>query len=72
MNWGNIHLDHVKPISSFDILNDSELKKAFTWKNTQPLLKGDSLREGRIFILLDYILQFVKVSQFLKLNEQEG
>ena len=37
MNRSNI--DHVRPISSFDVSNNDELKEAFKWKNTQPLLK---------------------------------
>ena len=41
MNWSNIEIDHVKPICMFDVSKDDELKKAFSWKNTQPLLKHD-------------------------------
>ena len=39
MNWRNIEIDHVKPICLFDVFKDEELKEAFSWKNTQPLLK---------------------------------
>ena len=39
MNWSNIEIDHVKPICSFDVSNNDELKEAFCWKNTQSLLK---------------------------------
>ena len=39
MNWSNIHIDHVRSISSFDVSNEDELFKAFNWRNTQPLLK---------------------------------
>ena len=61
MNWGNIHIDHVKPISSFDISKEDELLEAFNWKNTQPLLKEDNLRKSTKHIELDYQLQFTKV-----------
>ena len=44
MNWNNIHIDHVKPISPFDIAENEELKEAFNWKITQPLLKDISKR----------------------------
>ena len=60
MKWDNIHVDHVKPISSFDISNDDELLEAFNWKNTQPLFKKDNLSKGNKFNELDYRLQFIK------------
>ena len=37
MNWSNIEIDHVKPISSFDISDDEQLKEAFNWRNAQLL-----------------------------------
>ena len=39
MNWTNIELDHVRLICMFDVSKDEELREAFIWKNTQPLLK---------------------------------
>ena len=39
MNWSNIEIDHVKPICMFDVSDEEQLKEAFNWKNTQPLLK---------------------------------
>ena len=68
MDFNNIQIDHVKPISSFDVSNEDELFKAFNWKNTQPLLKEDNLRKGSKYNELDYQLQFIKASEFLKLN----
>ena len=38
MNWSNIEIDHVKPFCLFDVTKDEEIKEAFSWKNTQPLL----------------------------------
>ena len=70
MNWSNIEIDHVKPICLFDISDDEQLKEAFNWKNTQPLLKQDHLQNGTKFIFLDYQLQFIKAYQFIKLNEE--
>ena len=72
MNWSNINLDHVKPISSFDISKDEELKEAFNWRNTMPLLKENNLRKGSKYNELDYGLKFIKAYQFLKINEQES
>ena len=69
-NWSNIEIDHVKAICLFDISNDEELKLAFSWKNTQPLLKQDHQKKGAKFNFLDYQLQFIKAYQFIKLNEE--
>jgi len=49
MSWGNYgewHIDHIKPISSFDLTNEYELKKAFHYSNTQPLLAKENLSKG--------------------------
>ena len=70
MNWSNIHIDHVRCISSFDVTKEDELLEAFNWKNTQPLLKEDNLRKSNKYNELDYRLQFIKAYQFLKLNEE--
>ena len=72
MKWSNIEIDHVKAICLLDICNDEELKLAFNWKNTQPLLKQDHQRKGIKFNFLDYQLQFIKAYQFLRLSDQEG
>ena len=71
INWTNIELDHVKLICIFDVSKDEELREAFSWRITQPLLKQDHLHKGTKFKLLDYQLQFIKAYQFLKLNEEE-
>ena len=70
MNWEKIEIDHVKPICIFDVTKDEELKEAFNWRNTQPLLKQDHVQKGLKFSFLDYQLQFIKAYQFIKLNEE--
>ena len=50
MNWRNIETDHVKPLCFFDVSIDKELKEAFSWKNTQPLLKKVISKKGLIII----------------------
>ena len=71
MNWDNINIDHVKPICLFDVSKDEELKAAFNYINTQPLLKQDNLKKGKKYNEHDYRLQFIKAYQFSKLKEQE-
>ena len=70
MNWSNIEIDHVKAICLFDVSKDEELREAFNWKNTQPLLKEVHQKNGIKFNFLDYQLQFIKAYQFIKLNEE--
>ena len=70
MNWSNIEIDHVKPICLLNLSDDEELKLAFNWKNTQPLLREVHSQKGVKFNFLDYQLQFIKTYQFLKLNEE--
>ena len=70
MNWSKIEIDHVKPICLFDISKDEELREAFNWKNTQPLLKHDHQQKGIKFNFLDYQLQFIRAYQFIKLNDE--
>ena len=70
MNWLNIEMDHVKPICLFDVSQDEELKEAFNWRNTQPLLKQDHQLKGINFKFLDYQLQFITANQFSNVNEE--
>ena len=49
MNWQNFgdwHIDHIKPCSSFDLSKESEQKKCFHYTNLQPLWKHDNLSKG--------------------------
>ena len=69
MNWSNTEVDHVKPICKFDVTKNEELREAFSWKNTQTLLKQDYRKKGTKFNFLEYQLQFIKAYQFIKLNE---
>jgi hypothetical protein len=51
MTWesfllGKIHIDHIRPISSFNLFDENELKKAFHYTNCQPLWARDNLRKS--------------------------
>lgn len=43
MNFGNINLDHIKPVKKFDLTDLDELKKCCHYTNMQPLLVSDNL-----------------------------
>ena len=70
MKWSNIQIDHAKPNVSIDVSEDEKIKEAFSWKNTQPILKRTIFKKAKKNNLLFYRLQFVKANQFIKLNEE--
>lgn len=45
-NYGEWHIDHIRPISSFDLLEEEEMVECFNYKNTQPLWAFDNLSKG--------------------------
>lgn len=45
-NYGQWHIDHIKPISSFDLTTSVDQKAAFHYTNTQPLWAEDNLAKG--------------------------
>jgi len=45
-NYGEWHVDHIKPLASFDLTDREQLKKACHWSNLQPLWAEDNIRKG--------------------------
>lgn len=51
MNWNNYgkkgwHVDHIKPVSLFDLSNENEMRECWNYKNLQPLWWFDNIKKG--------------------------
>ena len=46
MSWRNTHVDHIKPISLFDLRKPSQQRACFGFKNLQPLWPRDNSKKG--------------------------
>jgi hypothetical protein len=45
MTFDNIHIDHIKPVSKFNLDDHEEFLKCCHYTNMQPLLAGDNLKK---------------------------
>jgi len=48
-NYGKWHIDHIKPISKFNLTKEGELEKCFHYSNLQPLWAIDNLKKNNKF-----------------------
>ena len=56
MNWNNRdkwELDHIRPISTFDLLNEEQRKLCFNYANLQPIWKEDNRKKSNSYCLND-------------------
>ena len=55
MNFDNIHIDHIKPISKFFLNEEDEFLKCCNYKNLQPLLVSENLKKSNKWTITDEI-----------------
>ena len=50
-NYGEWEIDHIKPISLFNLNNENELLECFNYKNLQPLWRAENRRKSNKIII---------------------
>ena len=71
-NYGNTwHIDHVIPISKFDLNNHEEQLVAFNWRNTMPLSSRENLSKNNKIIkeqVLEHVIKLLNYNTNNKLD----
>jgi len=49
-NYGDWHIDHIKPCARFDLSKPEEQRKCFHYTNLQPLWAEENLRKGDKYV----------------------
>jgi len=52
MNWDNHgqygwHIDHIKPVNTFDLTDEEQLKKCWNYTNLRPLWWDENLKRPK-------------------------
>ena len=73
-NYGSVwQIDHCLPITSFNLLDESDMKKCFNWINLRPMYCNENISKGSKIDHRLYLLQQIKAKYFLKINnDQQG
>ena len=72
-NYGNVwFLDHSLAVATFNLLDENDMKKCFSWVNLRPMYVKDTIIKGDKIDMRLYLLQEIKADRFLKINGQEG
>jgi hypothetical protein len=73
MNWNNMgsnwHIDHILPISKFNLQNKNEISICYHWTNLQPLESKDNMSKSNNILLHDYFNNFISVFRFNAINK---
>jgi hypothetical protein len=76
MNWDNYgsywEIDHVLPISLFDLANDNHVLVCFNWRNLIPYPKHLNLKKSNNIVLSCIFLQEYKIRCFDDSNDTQN
>ena len=68
-NYGSVwQIDHCLPITSFNLLDENDMKKCFNWINLRPMYSNKNISKGSKIDNRLYLMQEVKAKYFMKLN----
>lgn len=45
-NYGEWHVDHIRPCASYDLSNEDARRECFNWKNLRPLWASENIKKG--------------------------
>ncbi|HEY7550974.1 MAG TPA: hypothetical protein VH913_15835 [Hyphomicrobiaceae bacterium] len=48
-NYGDWHVDHIRPCASFDLSDPLQQRECFNWRNMQPLWEPDNASKGSVW-----------------------
>lgn len=76
MSWDNYgthwHIEHVTPVSSFDVTNDDDVNRCFHWTNTRPLPAKLNMKKGGRISPMCQLQQELRVVLFMKYREESS
>ena len=49
-NYGEWHIDHIKPCASFSLINEEEQKECFHYTNLRPLWAEENLSRPKKYV----------------------
>lgn len=69
MSWDNPdewHIDHVLPVSRFDLADDAQQRVCFHWSNMRPMCAKANLAKKNDIVLHTYFNNFVSAHRFIR------
>lgn len=70
-NTEEYHMDHVIPLSLFDLNKQEEIDIAFHWTNIQVLPKKENLKKSNNFNMIEYFNHLIKVHRYITLKTKD-
>lgn len=65
------NIDHVYPISKFDLSNDQDIFIAFSWVNTRLITKRENLEKYNKFSMIEFINHVISVYRYIRYTSKD-